>query len=190
MVIRAPRFNIYLLLTAALTFVVGCQTTAKKEEKQLATLRIHLETNPQLGDQSEIVSIFRSAPTLICVEKYPFLHESDITTARVVDDAGGFMLALQFDQKGQRILEQYSSGNSRRRLVIRTQFRMSTNVYDRWIAAPLITRRIADGLLTFTPDASREEADAMVLGWNNVVSDNQAKSLLPADEKKKPAPTK
>ena len=66
---------------------------------------------------------------------------------------------------------------------------MSTNVYDRWIAALLITRRIADGLLTFTPDASREEADAMVLGWNNVEVTTQAKSLLPADEKK-PALTK
>ena len=100
--------------------MVGLPDDGKKEEKQLATLRIHLETNPQ-GDQSEIVSIFRSAPTLICVESTRFYTNPDITTARVVDDAGGFMLALQFDQRATH-LGTILSGNSRRRLVIRTQF--------------------------------------------------------------------
>ena len=37
-----------------------------------------------------------------------------------------------------------------------------------WLAAPLIRRPIADGVLTFTPDASREEAEKIVKGLNNV----------------------
>ena len=38
----------------------------------------------------------------------------------------------------------------------------------RWLAAPLITHRIGDGVLAFTPDMSRAEADQFVLGLNNV----------------------
>jgi len=37
----------------------------------------------------------------------------------------------------------------------------------RWLAAPLINRRMADGMITFTPDASREETEKFVEGLNN-----------------------
>jgi hypothetical protein len=36
----------------------------------------------------------------------------------------------------------------------------------RWLAAPLISHRIANGVLAFTPDCSREEADQLVQGLN------------------------
>jgi len=186
MVIRPLRFNIYLLLTAALMPLLGCQTAEKKAEQQMATLRIHLETNPLLAEQSEVVSVIRSAPMLVCVEKYPFLNESHLAAARVVDNPDGFTVFLQFNHQGQRLLEQYSSANSRRRFAIRTQFRQSTNAFDRWIAAPLITGRIPDGILGFTPDANRAEAEAMVLGWNNVANLNEPKKK---DEGKKNSAT-
>ena len=38
----------------------------------------------------------------------------------------------------------------------------------RWLAAPVINRRISDGVLVFTPDATREEAEEIALGLNNV----------------------
>jgi hypothetical protein len=38
----------------------------------------------------------------------------------------------------------------------------------RWLAAPLISHRMADGVLAFTPDLSRPEADQLVLGLNHV----------------------
>ena len=38
----------------------------------------------------------------------------------------------------------------------------------RWLAWPLITHRVADGVLSFTADMSRAEADRLVLGLNNV----------------------
>ena len=40
----------------------------------------------------------------------------------------------------------------------------------RWLAAPMITRQIQDGIFVFTPDASREEAERIVRGVNNVVA--------------------
>ena len=38
----------------------------------------------------------------------------------------------------------------------------------RWLAAPVISHRISDGVLVFTPDATREEAEEIALGLNNV----------------------
>ena len=38
----------------------------------------------------------------------------------------------------------------------------------RWLAAPRINKRIADGVLVFTPDATREEAEQIALGLNNL----------------------
>jgi hypothetical protein len=37
----------------------------------------------------------------------------------------------------------------------------------------MTNKRISDGVLVFTPDASREEADRIVLGLNNVAKEAQ-----------------
>ena len=65
------------------------------------------------------------------------------------------------------MLEQYSAANPGKHFAIFGQW--GEKLADgRWLAAPLITHRIADGMLSFTPDMSREEADRLVLGLNNV----------------------
>jgi len=46
-------------------------------------------------------------------------------------------------------------------------------VDGRWLAVPSITQRINDGVLTFTPDCSREEADELVAGLNVVAKKTQ-----------------
>jgi UPF0755 protein len=84
----------------------------------------------------------------------------------VVETDDGFVMSVQFNDQGKWLLEQYTTANSKRRLAIRTQFRQTTNVFDRWIAAPRIARGITNGILTFTPDASQDEADTIVEGWN------------------------
>jgi hypothetical protein len=38
----------------------------------------------------------------------------------------------------------------------------------RWLAAPQITKHLSAGVFTFTPDATREEAERIVTGLNNV----------------------
>lgn len=190
MVIRPSRFNIYLLVAAgALLVASGCQSAKKKEEKQKATLRIHLETNPLPSGNSEVVNVLRAAPILVNIERYPFLNETHIAEARVADLPEGFVLVIQFNQQGQRLLEQYSSSNSRRRFAIRTQFRQNTNAFDRWLAAPLITGRISDGILAFTPDADHTEAEIIARGWNNVAAETQPKKKKEDKEKSEKAST-
>ncbi len=175
MVIRSSRFNIYLLLAAALVAVVGCETVSSKSKNQIATLRVHLEAPHDPSGMTEKVSVLRASPISVTIEKTAFLNETDIAATTVIASGDEFILSIQLNQQGQRLLEQYSSANPQRRFAIRSQFRQGTNVFDRWLAAPLITRRISDGTLSFSPDADREEADIIVKGWNKAAGVKEPK---------------
>lgn len=168
MVIRLVRFNLKLLLAVGLLALAGCQSPEARQARQPATLRIHLETNPNPPGHSDQILVLRDAPIAINIEKSPFLNEAHVAAARVLDTTAGFIVSIQFNQQGQWLLEQYSAANPNRRYAIRTQFRQNTNAFDRWIAAPLISHRITDGVINFTPDADRTEAEIFVQGWNNV----------------------
>ncbi len=167
MVIRPLRFNIYLLVCLALVPLTGCQTAKSKEEKQLATLRIHLESNVEIPGLTEVVSVSRTAPMLVNVMKNPFLNESMLSAASLIEAHGGFSLKLEFNNFGRTILEQYSGTYPGHRFAIRSQFGVEPNAVDRWIGAPRIARRISDGVLIFTPDTDRAGAEQIVLGLNN-----------------------
>jgi preprotein translocase subunit SecD len=183
MVSRPSRFNIYLLLLVALTALTGCQSPETKREKQLATIRISLEINPYPPGRGQQIAFLRSAPVQLTVENAPFLNENHVESAKVVQTPGGFVLAIHFNQQGQWLLEQYTAANPKRRLAIRCQWGVPPDVQDRWVAAPLITQRIKDGMLTFTPDASRDEADQIAIGLNNMAGDSLLK------DKSNPPPT-
>ena len=182
MVIRPSRFNIYLLLAAALITVVGCKTFSSKSKKQIATLRVHLEAPHDPSEMTERVSVLRASPISVKIEKTPFLNETHVTLASVIEANEEFIISIQLNQQGQRLLEQYSSNNPQRRFAIRSQFRQGTNVFDRWLAAPLITRRISDGVLSFSPDADREETGIFVEGLNTAAEVPKPKKKKAADK--------
>jgi preprotein translocase subunit SecD len=167
MVIRALRFNIYFLLCGLLVALTGCQTAESKRKQQLATLRIHLESNVEMANLTEVVTVSRAAPMAVNIVRSPFLNESTISSASLVEDHGGFSLKLEFNNFGRTILEQYSGTYQGQRFAIRSQFGVEPDAMDRWIGAPRIARRIKDGVLIFTPDATRAEAEQIVLGLNN-----------------------
>lgn len=172
MVTRSPRFNINLLGPVLLLLILtSCATAGSKAEKEIATLRVHLEVNPDGSDRNSRVPIYRAKPILLNVEKSPFVNESDLAQASLVDEMGGFKIVIQFDTRGTRLLEQFSATNPGKHLAIATQFGEKLK-QNRWLAAPLISHRIADGTLAFTPDATRDEAETIVRGLNNVAIKN------------------
>jgi hypothetical protein len=175
MVSRPSRFNIYLLLLAALVSLTGCQSPETKRAKQLATVRVHLEINPYPPGRSQVVSVLRTSPMQLNVEKGPFLNEIHVASAEVAETTGGFALVIRFNKKGQWLLEQYTAANSNRRLAIRCQWGVTPKVEDRWVAAPLITRIIKDGVLTFTPDATKDDAEQIAIGLRNFAGDTMLK---------------
>jgi hypothetical protein len=167
------RFNFYLLGLLPLAMLCGCVPMKTKPKGPVAALRLHLEVNPDGTDRSLPVPVYREKPVMINVEKSPFLDERSVARAKVVDTLGGFALQIEFDRQGSWLLEQCSTSGRGRRCAIFCQFGEAKLPTSRWLAAPIFSRSITDGILVFTPDATREEAERIVTGLNNVAKQYQ-----------------
>lgn len=162
-------FNIYLsLLAAALLLAPGCQTGPVYEsqednpDKQLTALRLHIEAMPDPTGRTVEVPVFRARPVLVTIDKNAFLTEGNVIGAEVVDEPGGFAIQVEFEREGKWLLEKYTAGNMGRHIAVFASFG-----HERWLAAVQIRRLLSDGKLTFTPDATREEALRIVRGLRN-----------------------
>jgi preprotein translocase subunit SecD len=180
MMVQAKAFNIYFCLALAIGLVTGCKTTPeaekKKKDKKLATvLRLHLEMRPDNSGGQQTISVIRGSPVQISVKKSDFLNEANVAEALVVDTLGGFSITLKFDRRGRLLLEQYTSANVGKRIAVYVQFGEGLT-QSRWLAAPVIRKHVGDGVFTFTPDCSREEAEEIVKGLNNVAKKTQSKN--------------
>lgn len=185
MVIRLARFNTYLFGAALLLALSGCATTSSKADKQAAAIRLHLEANRSDQDRSTTVAISRTATFMVSVDKIPFLSEAQLQTASLVDSHGGFSIRLQFDQRGTWLLEQYTAMNPGKHIAIAAQFDEKLSE-SRWLAAPKINHRIGDGAFTFSPDATRAEAETILRGLNNAAIKNGNQSKPKKDKTKSP----
>jgi hypothetical protein len=165
------RFNLYLFLTLTAVVAGGCHTHNSPEHR-IATIRIHLEAGQQDTDRSLMVPIYREHPFNVLVQNEPFLTEAQVTSAKVVEALGGFDIQVQFDRQGTWLLQEYSAKNRGRHFAIFSEFG-EKGKETRWLAAPTFAHLISDGLLQFTPDASREEADEIALGLHNIGLKNQ-----------------
>lgn len=154
-------FNIYLI-SCVLVLCAGCETAAKRKKEQ-STIALHLEVSSDGSSRSGPVPIYRANPVYVNVDQAPFLTEAFIKKADVIDALGGFQLRLEFDRHGIYMLDQYSSAYRGRRVAIVSQFPES-----RWLGAPVFDHRITNGVLVFTPDATRAEADRIASGLNKV----------------------
>jgi len=163
MLIRPGCFNTYLLAGLLALLACGCAAPSKDDKKVQSALRLHLEVNPNPAGQSMRVNVGRSDPLAVNVDQQPFLTELQVEKASVLDALGGFSIALQFSSDGAILLEQYTGAYNGRRMAIAAEFGEF-----RWIAAPVIRQRLADGQMVFTPDLTREEAERFVRGLNRV----------------------
>lgn len=160
----APRrFNSYFLaLALALAGGVGfgCKTTSGKAPQ--TTLRVHAQATDNSGFTRRI-KVFRAFPADMVVEQSHLLTEAEVKDAAVVETLGGFALQIKLGSRGQWLLDHHSSLHLGRRLAIFATFGPDGK-QARWLAAPILSRRISDGVLLFTPDATREEAELIVAG--------------------------
>ncbi|MEI9959576.1 MAG: hypothetical protein WDM76_00165 [Limisphaerales bacterium] len=155
------------MLTLAVLFS-GCKTDEQsKQDKTVSALRIHLQV--PTASMSQTITVLRDNPVLVNIGPDPVLTEANIQAAKVIEPLGGFAIAIKFNESGIWLLEQYSAANPGKHFAIFGQWGEKL-ANGRWLAAPLINGRLADGVLTFTPDCSREEADQLVLGLNNVAT--------------------
>jgi hypothetical protein len=181
MMICGIRFNLYLSFLLALGIATGCKSAEGKEKKLLSTLKLHQEINPDPIGRSESVEVYRESPVHFTVDKVPFLTEASVKEAKVIEVTGGFALQLQFDRQGSWLLEQYTAKPSKHILVFSQFVSPGEEKINsgRWLAAPMVRTHITDGLFIFAPDATRQEAQQIALGLNNV-----AKKLATGEELK------
>jgi len=154
-------FNLYFILAI---LIGGCATSEKsKQKKEESTVRLHLEV-PQTDDNgaSGVVLVTKQRIP-INVDREPFLTEGELHHAEIVASPGGFAVALNFADHGMFQLDMVSTSNKGRRVAILAQFPKS-----HWVAAPMLVHRISNGVFTFTPDLTLEEAQRFVRGLNNV----------------------
>ncbi|MBM3882139.1 MAG: hypothetical protein FJ387_20860 [Verrucomicrobia bacterium] len=160
------RFNTYLALVGVACLAVGCAGSGKGSRRaEASTLRLHLETDTPPGDKSAVVPVYRASPVPVQVTKAPFLDEGHLIDAAVVDVVGGFAIQVRYDFHGTLALQNATTAHRGRRLAVHTMFTEA-----RWLAAPIMATPIMDGVLTFTPDATREEAERIVRGLNNLAT--------------------
>src|SRR5579883_2811021 len=118
MMINFARFNIYLAAGLALALVAsGCQT-GKKKDKEKAVIELHQEANADGASDTEPVPIFREHPVYVNVDKEPFLDSTDVTDAKVLEDMGGFVIQLRFNQRGAMILNGVTTANRNKRIAV------------------------------------------------------------------------
>ena len=106
------------------------------------------------------VQVLRSSPISVSIDREPIVTEAYLADAKVVSTIGGSEIELQFNSMGRTLLENSTAANRGRRIVIYSDF----DKEHRWLAAPVITRLISDGVLRFTPDATPEEMERIVDG--------------------------
>ena len=160
------RFNIILALLLLLS--VGCKTSEeKKKAKEAAFLRFHVESNVDGTRHKFPIEVYRANPMIIGVEQNAALDEGfmDRVELVTVDEFGNRAIKIFFNEQGIKRLDWLTSSFKGNRLAIEARW-----TETRWIAAPLITKRITDGVFIFTPDASNEETERIVNGLNNVIA--------------------
>lgn len=156
-------FN-FFLVTAALVSLTACASSEeRKRKREYSNIRVHIEADSN-QDRSSAISVLRSSPLRLNVEGEPVLDERNIEEARLIDNADGtFAIQIKLDRRGGWILERTTVTHRGKHLAIFSYFGQT-----RWLAAPLIAGKNSTGMLTFTPDASHEEAERIVRGLNNV----------------------
>ncbi len=141
----------------------GCASKPGKEE--YSALRLYVSVNPDRTGRFQMVSIYRRSPIRLAVSSAPFLDEGYVQEAKVVEAPGGFRLWIQYDRRGAGLLENMTHRFRNRHLAVYGAF-----PEGRWLAAPAIENPIRNGVLVFTPDATREEAKRIAQGLNRLAA--------------------
>lgn len=177
MKVYTSRFNLFLALSVLLVSLCGCGTFSKKDVP-MAAMRVHIEVSPDTAENwakdTETIKVLRADPVEVTVDKTPILTEGNIVAAKVISTPDAPAIEVRFDDNGTFILEQYSAANPGRHFVIYGEWGKDLK-QGRWLAAEYISHRINDGILSFTPDMSRDEANQLVEGLNNAAKQFQTK---------------
>lgn len=167
--------NIYLLGVALLMVaVVGCESKEEKQKKS-AMIQLHLEVDGDVVRRSSEVPIIRSTPVMINLAEDVIVPDYYMESARMVETPeGGYAIRLKYDLQGTWTLRNVTAVNIGKHIGVYAAFHPDT----RWLAAPVINKAITNGVFSFIPDASREEARRIVDGVNYSIEQRKKDSFF------------
>lgn len=170
------RFNLFFWPAALGLLVSGCAAGHSgglfhHKKEPVALLRVHVESESKAAGSTKTVSVLRSQPVEVNISTDPVLTEVDVLAARLLGSSDSFAVELKLEETAGWRLEQYSAINPGKHLAIFGQWG-ETPTDGRWLAAPLIVRRMAGSVLLFTPDASHAEMEQWVKGLNEAAKKN------------------
>jgi len=170
------RFNLYFWPAALFLLVSGCAAWSPgplfhHKKAPVAQVRVHVESESSAAGSAKTISVLRSQPVAVNISTDPILTELDVVAARLLEAPGGIAVEIKFEDIAGWRLEQYSAINPGKHLAIFGQWG-DTPAEGRWLAAPLMVRRMAGGVLVFTPDASRAEMEQWVKGLSEAAKKN------------------
>lgn len=183
---RLRSFNIYFFAAAAI-LASGCGSRSLSLHKDYTFLRVYMEARNGASSGSQIVEV---AHTPIFVVAEPFLTEQDVSQARLMDNPDGtYDIQVSFNDHGSLVLDMTTTSSRGLDLVICVQYPprswnrpndsdafpsdKSASARSRYMSwsAVRIRSGLTGGTIVFTPDASRVEAQRIVDGLNNIVSE-------------------
>jgi len=135
---------------------------AANPDKQASTIRFHMETE-SIGMGTGKIKVIRSAPVTLNIEKGHFVDEGYVEDAQVLDGMGSPRILIKLNTSGALRLQMWTVSKQGRRVAIWSKW-----TEGRWLAAPQVMKPIEDGVLVFAIDGTREEAERIVRGLNNV----------------------
>ncbi len=187
------RFNrIFRSIAVIVLLTAGCESSgggkkADPDKDAVATIRFHIEVDDR-STASQTISVVRSSPVQLKVEKEAVIDERDVKSARLIESNGSFLIGIEFNLHGRMVLEMSSVAHLGRRLAIQSIWSTGKETPNsRWLAAPQMTIALREGSIAFTPDASREEARKIVVGLNHIAV--KLKNQPKPGKEEKPQPT-
>lgn len=162
-----------------------------KKEKPMAMIRFFAEVTDDGTVQK--VEVIRSFPQKFPIMREPFMDERDVARATLLETAdGGFVIRVDATPHGRQAMEMATVAINGRHVVIFCQWNVDGQKQPeaRWLGAPLVRTPLHNGSIVFSADCTREEAQRIVDGLNNVAVKlkNQPKSKPPKEPKKKNDP--
>lgn len=144
----------------------------------MALLRVHVESETSAAGSTRTISVLRSQPVAVNIATDPIFTEADVLAARLLDAPGGFSVEVKVEDAASWRLEQCTAINPGKHLAIFAQWGEQP-ADGRWLAAPLIVRRLAGGALVFTADASRAEMEPWVKALNEAARKRAEQNIKP-----------
>jgi hypothetical protein len=169
----------------------GKPAKSKTSRKEWSTISLHAQVNPDGTTFTIPAAVYRASPVKFHVQSSPFLNEGNIAQAEIIqnqilqpvrdaagniigsevaEDPSSFSIRLTLDRQGGLLLENITTAYRSSRILVHSSWADPNEPQGRWLAAVFVSSRITDGKFIFTPDATREEAERIVRGLNNIAA--------------------